>query len=329
MATITKRGPYQYQAIIRRVGCPTQTKTLESKRDAQDWANAIETDMRRGVFVDLHEAERTTLDDLLERYKTEVTPKKRGARPETYRLGAMQRHPIALLRLTALRAVDFTNYMNERLEEVSPKSVREELVLFSSVLKKAAKAWSIPVINYIHDIERPSGTSVERVRRLSGDEEARLMDAVAGARKDSELRAIVTLAIETGMRASEITGLMWSHVDLKNHVLTLPFTKNGDSRTVPLTMKAEQALQSLPRNIDGKVFTFNSRGLGDSFAAACMRAGIENFRFHDLRHEAASRLAPRMRVHSLAKIMGWRTLQMAMRYYNPNDKELVALVRAA
>jgi len=86
MATINKRGLYQYQAIVRRAGYPTQCKTFEAKRDAQDWASTVESEMRRGVFVDRTEAERMTLGQLLERYRDKVTPLKRGEAPERSRL---------------------------------------------------------------------------------------------------------------------------------------------------------------------------------------------------------------------------------------------------
>lgn len=87
----------------------------------------------------------------------------------------------------------------------------------------------------------------------------------------------------------------------------------------------------LPRALHGGPLTtfHDSNGLGAAFRRACERCGVENLRFHDLRHEAASRLAPKMPVATLAKVMGWRTLQMAMRYYNPTARELVAAVRAA
>ena len=109
MATLTYRGPYQWQAIVRRTGYPSQTRTFENKRDAQYWAATVESEMRRGLFIDRSEAERTTLGELLVRYRTEVTPMKRGKGPELSRLKRLIAHPIALLRLAQLRAVDFSS----------------------------------------------------------------------------------------------------------------------------------------------------------------------------------------------------------------------------
>lgn len=327
MASILNRGPYQWQATVRKVGFPTQTRTFESKREAQDWSKATESEMRRGIFVDRSEAERTTLRELLERYSKEVTPTKRGKGPELSRLKRLIAHPLALQRLAALRSVDFSSYRDERLdEEASNKTVREELLLFSVVLNTARKDWSIPVENWVQHVRKPA-VGLHRERRPSADEETRLMVACR-ASKSAGLSCAVVLAIETGMRRGEIAGLVWQQVDLAAKVVRLDMTKNGSKRIVPLSEKAEEALRALPRNISGKVFTFSdSNGLGAAFARACVRAEIKDLHFHDLRHEAASRFAPRMPATTLAKLMGWKSIQMSMRYYNPSEGELVALVR--
>lgn len=327
MASIRNRGPYQWEATVTKAGFRRQSKTFETKRDAEDWAKTIESEMRRGIFVDRSEAERTTLRELLELYSIEKTPKKKGKGPELSRLKRLMAHEIALQRLAALRSVDFANYRDERLaEEASDKSVREELMLFSAVLNTAQKDWSIPVENWVQHVRKPA-PGQHRERRPMGDEESRLMTACR-ASKSVGLECAVVLAIETGMRRGEIAGLLWKQVDLAAKVVRLDMTKNGSKRIVPLSEKAEEALRSLPRNISGKVFTFSdSNGLGAAFARACARAEIEDLHFHDLRHEAASRFAPRMPAPVLAKIMGWRTLQMAMRYYNPSESELVSLIR--
>jgi integrase len=169
-----------------------------------------------------------------------------------------------------------------------------------------------------------------RERRLSGDELFWLLEA-ADESKAATLTFCITIAVETGMRAGEIVSLRWEDIDMTNTVVRLGMTKNGDRRIVPLTEAAVAAINSLPRPIQGGRITsfYDSRGLSAAFRRTCERAGITDLHFHDLRHEAASRLAPRMPVATLAKIMGWKTVQMAMRYYNPTAAELVAAVRAA
>lgn len=341
MATLTYRGPYQWQAIVRRTGYPSQTRTFENKRDAQDWAATVESEMRRGLFIDRSEAERTTLGELLVRYRTEVTPMKRGKGPELSRLKRLIAHPIALLRLAQLRAVDFSSYRDERLgvmdddegeEDVaagaSGKTVREELLLLSAVLNTARKDWSIPVENYVLHVRKPAPSRARERRLEDGEEEAIL--AAARDCKNPGLECAIVLAIETGMRRGEMAGLHWPQIDLKANVIRLDKTKNGERRIVPLSERAEAALRAMPRALSGKVFAFHdSDGVGKAFVRACERAGITGLRFHDLRHEAASRFAPRMPAPTLAKLMGWKSIQMAMRYYNPTERELLSLVRAA
>ena len=106
-------------------------------------------------------------------------------------------------------------------------------------------------------------------------------------------------------------------------------TKNGDGRDIPLTAAAEAAILRVPRPPQGGRLTtfFNFNGIGAAFRRTCKRANINNFCFHDLRHEAASRRAKTVPAATLAKIFGWKTLQMVMRYYNPTASELVTVVR--
>ncbi|MBC3808489.1 site-specific integrase [Undibacterium seohonense] len=327
MASIINRGPYQFQAFVRRKGYPTQTRTFESQREAKDWSRDVEAKMRRGEFADLSEAEATTLGELLERYRQEVTPEKRGHVQENYRVLQLIRHPISLRSLASLRNVDFSDYRNERIKQVGPKTVQLELALLSAVLNNARRDWSIPIENSVTDIRKPK-LPRGRDRRLVGDEETRLFEAAAECRSEG-LDVCIRLALEMGMRRGEISNLRWSQVDFEQHVIRLDLTKNGEARVVPMSTTAEDAIRSLhtPTSM-GRLFEFyDSDGLGKAYSRACKRAGIVGLRFHDLRHEAASRWAKKVPVATLAKIFGWKTLQMAMRYYNPTAEELVAAVR--
>nr|WP_314861962.1 site-specific integrase [uncultured Undibacterium sp.] len=329
MASIINRGPYQFQVLIRRKGYPTQTRTFESQKDAKDWARDVEAKMRRGEFADLSEAEATTLGEILERYRQEVTPEKRGHVQENYRVLQLIRHPISMRSLASLRNVDFSDYRNERIKQVGPKTVQLELALLSAVLNNARRDWSIPIENSVTDIRKPK-LPRGRDRRLVGDEEVRLFEASEECKSDG-LGVCIRLALELGMRRGEIANLQWSQVDFEQHVIRLDLTKNGDARLVPMSTTAEAAIRSLyTTNCSGRIFDFfDSDGLGKAFSRARKRAGIVGLCFHDLRHEAASRWAKRVPVATLAKIFGWKTLQMAMRYYNPTAAELVAAVREA
>jgi len=333
MATITERGEYQYQAVIRRKGYPSQSKTFEYKHDAERWAREVEAKMDIGYYRDRREIERTTLGEALERYVNSVSPGKRGYVAEKNRIKQLQADPLALRPLASLRAKDFAAYRDRRLTKVAANTVRLELALLSHLYTIAIKEWSMPLEHELKNVRKPKA-GPGRSRRLQGDEETRLREAIyrPSARGSKVwLEACVDLALETGMRAGEILSLTWRQVNFEKCVIRLGATKNGNARTVPLTLKATEVLRHLPRGICGRVIPnfHDTSGLDRAFKRACKAANLTDLRFHDLRHEAASRFAPFVTAQSLAKIMGWETIQMAMRYYNPTDSELVELVRRA
>ncbi|NDV11783.1 site-specific integrase [Crenobacter caeni] len=328
MASITHRGPYQYQVIIRRKGYPTQTRTFESQEEAEIWARMVESGMDFGQFRDLRLLDKLTLGDLLRRYGEEVTPSKRGAVQEGNRIRQLLRHPLALRPMSGLRACDYAAYRNARLEQVGPSTVRLELALLSHLYTIAIREWSLPLVHELKNISRPKA-SPGRERRLQRGELARLLAAIdaQGGRAAPWLKACIELALETGMRAGELLSLEWKQVDLATAAVRLEQTKNGDARLVPLSEKAEAVLTALPRPGLRVIPNFyDTSGLDRAFKRACGVAGIEGLRFHDLRHEAASLRAPQMPPQTLAKLFGWKNLQMAMRYYNPQIAELHAAI---
>ena len=332
MASITCRGDYQFQVIVRRKGYQSQTKTFETRAEAQKWARDVESKMDKGRFRDRREIESTTLGQALEKYLNTVTPTKRGHVAERNRIKQLQRHPLNLRSLDSLRSCDFAEYRDERLGAVSGNSVRLELALLSHLYTIAIKEWSMPLDHELRNVRKPKAGE-GRERRLVDDEEKRLRAAFNRPTARSAavwLEASIDLAIETGMRAGELLTLDWNQVNLTFGVIRLKETKNGSNRTVPLSPKAVEVLRGLPsKKHGGRVIPnfHDTSGLDRAFKRLCNAAEIHDLHFHDLRHEAASRLAPRMKVQTLAKIMGWKTLQMAMRYYNPSDQELVDAIQ--
>ncbi|MCX8086910.1 MAG: site-specific integrase [Rhodocyclaceae bacterium] len=322
MATIRKRGDYQWQAIVKRKGYPLQSKTFELRKDAEAWARMIEREMDTGAWMPRSEAESITLAEALERYAREETPRKKGAAQEMKRVRAWSRHPLARLALTRIRGVDLARYRDERRAAgVADATIRLELMLLSAIYEKARKDWGIVLANPVRTISLPS-PSRRRERRLEEGEEARLLDALEDAMPRTPARALAVVAIETGMRQGELLGLEWSDIDLRRRIAHLDDTKSGDPRDVPLSGRAIEALQSIPRRIDGKVFGISQDRVMRGFKSACKRAGIEDLKFHDLRHEAASRLATKLSAHELCKMLGWKTMQMALRYYHPRAEDL-------
>lgn len=333
MASISKRGDYQFQVIVRRKGFPSQTKTLESHAEAQEWARDVESQMDKSLFMSRRALKQVTLSDILQRYLTTVTPKKRGHLAEANRIKQLQRHPLARRSLDCLNSSDFADYRDARLKQVCPTTVRLELALLSNLYSIAINEWSLPLTHEVKKVKKPTPNK-GRTRRLVGDEKERLLKACHRPQQRGTaiwLEACINLALETGMRAGEILSLDWNQIRLDEGYIALQETKNGSERDVGLTDAAIAVFAALPRTASQHVIDtfYDTSGLDRAFKRACQAAGIAGLRFHDLRHDTATRLAPHLKVQDLAKVMGWETLQMAMRYYNPSGSEMSQLVRKA
>ena len=332
MATIRKRGG-KYQARIQRLGFPQQSKTFDNRNDAERWARSVERQIDLGAFAP-QPASNLRLSDLLARYRTEVTPSKRGSELEAIRLAAMERREIAQCLVSNLSAMDVARYRDARLKSVVGATVNRDLDDLSAVLNHARREWGIKIDNPIQAIRRPSrGRS--RTRLLGADEEVHLMEAVSVSARDKGgrfteatrnpwLKPLIQLAILTAMRRGELLALQWRHVDLEGRIAFLPSTKNGDSRLVPLSTQAVDVLRGLPRAIgQEEVFATSAMALRRAFERACKRAGIEDLHFHDLRHTAATRLSEKLpNVIELAAVTGHRDLKMLQRYYHPRAQDL-------
>jgi integrase len=327
MATITRRGEYQWQVKIRRNGYPAQSKTLNTKAEAESWSRLIESEMDRGIFVSRSEAEKNTLHDLVDRYIKEVTPTKRSADSEKSRLLAMMERPICRYTIAALSNKEIASYRDQRGKEVSPATVNKELNLLAHIIETSRREWGINIPeNPVRLVRRPK-VAAARERRLTKNEETKLLKACRDARNPF-LLPITKLAIETAMRQGEIVGLQWRHINLKKHVAHLPTTKNGEARSVPLSSVAIGVLRALPRSIDGMVFPgVTTEAVKRAFKRACKRAKINDFRFHDLRHEGTSRLFEKgLNLMQVAEITGHKTLQMLKRYTHLQAGDLAKML---
>lgn len=352
MATFEQRESGWWQAKIRRRGYLAQSKTFAKKVDAETWARGVENQMDRGVFVSREEAESTTLREALERYQREVTPRKRGAAVEGYRINALLSHGIAKRTLASVRGAEIAAFRDEELKRLAPSTVVKTLALISHLFETARKEWGIEVDNPVRKVSKPKVDNA-RERRLTADELAYLLAALdkpgdAVKTKDKDRRnqwtpTIARFAVETAMRQGEMLALDWKHVDLVRAVAHLPMTKNGTSRDVPLStaavalLRGDGAVAKLRR---GKVFPTTASALKQSFTRAvargrrmyladCKNAASEpldgfllDLHFHDLRHEATSRLAEKLQMHELMRVTGHKDTRMLARYYHPRAEDL-------
>ena len=314
-----------WQAKIRRKGYPTQTKVFRAKREAEMWARSVESEMDRGVFS-FPVAEHRTLGDLLSRYANEVTPGKRGAEPERYRIEGLLRDSLSAMKITTVTGKDIAEWRDQRAKEVAPATVNRDMTVLSHVFEIARKEWGIPIGNPCRDVRRLRPDR-PRDRRLVGDEETRLLATIESSGRNPWLKPVVLFALETAMRQGEILALTWADIDLEKPWAKIREAKNGEGRVVPLSTRAVAVLQSVQKKDRGAVFQTTSEAIKQSWQRACKRAAIEDLTFHDLRHEATSRLFERgLNPMQVAAITGHKTLQMLKRYTHLRAEDLAKLL---
>jgi integrase len=320
MATIKKRGD-RYQARVRRTGYPEQSDTFRTKAAAERWARDIEQQMDRGAFfAPAVDTRRMTLADAVDRYRAEVSAKKRGAPQEGRRLDMWRDHELAQRPLAKILPAEITAHTERRIAAGrSPHTVRLELALLSHVYTTARKRWQLTgLVNPVAESAKPSAAP-SRTRRLHLGEEGRLLWA---CRKVGPpwLAHIVVLAIETGMRRGEIASLTADRI--RGAVAHLPTTKNGTSRDVPLSPRAQAALRRAVRAHRRHKLPL-AHEITQRFTAAREAAGLEGLRFHDLRREATSRLFARgWGIPDVAAVTGHKTWSMLAVYTRPRVEDL-------
>ena len=329
MAYISQAPSGSWKAVIRRTGNPTVSKTFRLKTDAEQWARNAEDEIIRGVYISKSHSEKTTIAKALERYLEEITPTKKPSsqKPEIRREKTVRKH-LGKYSLASLSAAKVAQYRDMRLSEgMSASSVRLELALLSHLYTIAIKEWGMGlVVNPVSNIRKPKPAK-GRNRRLVGNEEQRLLE-VCEAHSNPMLAWIVKMAIYTAMRHSEIVNLTRDQINLNRRSIFLADTKNGESRTVPLTNKALFVIQEAmnhPIQPEDTNFIFfgepGRNGKRKPYSIKCSwyesteKAGISGLRFHDLRHEATSRFVEAgLSDLEVASITGHKTMQMLKRY---------------
>lgn len=321
MATIRFRGE-KWQCRIQRQGFPALSKSFITKEDALKWARNIERQMDLGEYSAAIE-DGTTLGDLLDRYIKEVTPTKRGGAQEKYRLGVIKADKIAQLKIMAVTPVAVAGFRDRRLLKVKPITARHDIIALSSVLEHARLEWSYPITNPVRSIRKPP-MGKGRDRRLHGDEYERLLTELQHYRSPW-IAPLYEFSVETACRQGEALKLNWADVDLSRRFAVFRGTKNGEDRVIPLSSKAISVLRSLPRDLKGNVFPVTLVTVRSAFERARQRAGVVDLRWHDLRHEAVSRLHERgLSTIEVASISGHKTLACLARYSHMKVELLAA-----
>jgi integrase len=302
-----------------------------NKKLAEQVLMDIEVKQAKGDFLGIHEVKKIMFGDYLAEYLAWAQVNK-GA--NTY---ALNQFCADRLRetftgcLSGLTAKQVEDYRVKRRESVSPATVNRELALLKHMCTKAVE-WGYLKANPLKSVKflkEPPG----RLRYLTREEMNALIAACS-----HHLKPIVITALHTGMRKSEILGLRWQDVNFAARMITIRQTKNNEPKVIPMNQTLYAELQSLPRHLHSDYVFCNEVGerydeVKRSFHTACRRAGIKDFRFHDLRHTFASHLVMRgVPLRTVQELLGHKTGQMTLRYTHlstPHLQEAVTILETA
>ena len=315
-----RNGKWEVEVCVGRVRKSSSHKT---KREAVAWA-ALKT-------LELEAAKpggraEFPVRNLFERYGRDVSVTKPGHRWELIRLNAFSQAAFAGMPLSDLTSGHIALWRDKRLSEVSMGTVKREMTLLSHVFSVAVKEWGYLEVNPVSAVRRPSSPP-PRDRLISADEIEGIL-FYSGYSQNSDLSSVSSrigaaflFALETGMRCGEICGLRWQ--DITGAVARLPFTKNGHPRNVPLSKEALRLVGQLRKDDNGdSVFNLKNTVVDALFRKIRNKAGISDLHFHDTRHEAVTRLARKLDVLDLARMIGHRDLKQLMVYYNAKPDEI-------
>ena len=308
MASIRKRNA-KWHVQIRRLGHKSITKSFSTREAAEKWARKTEAHLDNSYWADGNFALlNVRFEVLLTRYLQEITPHKKHQENEAYFIRRLLKEPLAAISLCLLSAEKIQQFVDETAANKKPATVRREFAIIRHCLNTARELWGFPIKTEV--------TANVRLPRLPPLQHHRLPGQIFSALEEPKelIEWIVIFALETAMRRGEILNLKWSDIDRSNQLATLRETKNGHSRYVPLTKKAMAALDHGDRNSE-HVFPMTVYSLRYGWARFRRRHGADSARFHDLRHEAISRLFEKgLTVPEVAAISGHRTASMLFRY---------------
>lgn len=272
-----------------------------------------------------------TVSQALRRYLQSVSILKKGYPQERYRIEQINRSFLGRKQVKNVTSVDIATYRDQRLAQINPRTgkplaaatVRLELSLLSHFFDVARIEWGYCESNPVANVRKPK-VPPGRDRRLTAREERKIL-RYAHAHQNPDLYSIISLALETAMRQSEILNLRWEFVNLKTRIAHLPETKNGTKRDIPLSLKARDAFIRIGVKPSGMVFGYTSNGIKSTWRFMMIKLGIENLHFHDLRHEAVSRLFElgTLDMMEVAAISGHKSLAMLKRYTHLKAQRLV------
>jgi integrase len=310
MAVFKKQGVYWIDYYVN--GRRKRERIGPDKRLAETVLKKRQVAIAEGKYLDKTRVPRCTFDELAGLYLTWARTHHQGFAPTQSRVKRLQA-TFGPCQLKAVTPLMVDEYLAKRATERQPASVNKESQLLHHLFKKAME-WGKAIENPVTHV-RPLRVNNQRLRYLSYEEIGRLLSAA-----DDILRPMVLVALHTGLRRGEQFSLTWQDIDFRLGVLRVLHTKNGERREIPMSHTLRDTLERLPRRLGADhVFPGRTgRGMANirgRFHRALREAGIEGFRWHDLRHTFASHLVMAgANITSVKELMGHKTLAMTLRY---------------
>ena len=294
-----------WQSIVRIQGHPTLTKSFKSRTDAKRWGVETELKLRR-EDAGIAKIKFPKFEDVARRYVEEVSIHKKSHRDERYTILGLIQEAWSSYPIHRIRPSTISSYMAKLSETVSGSTINRRLDVISSMFTTFKKEYGYPVDNPVLSIRRPKKAQ-PRDRRFSDEELDKLLK---GNRTSPQLRSIMKIALETGLRMSEILRLDARLIE--GNTIKIPVAKTRP-RIIPLTTDALAEI----RNAD-LPFTLTKYALDKQFRKLCKYYGIEDAHFHDLRHQALTNFMKDkgLNVPETMMIAGHSDPRMLLRIYN-------------
>lgn len=331
MGTIRERktsdGGVSYQAQVRLKGFPPENATFDRKTDAKKWVQSTEAAIKEGRHFKTTESKKRTLGELIDRYIKEILPTKPKSMNSQGRQLRWWKEALGIRTLAEVTPVLLSDTRTKLQEGREPATVVRYMAALSHAFTVAVNEWQWLDDNPMRKVRRPKEPR-GRVRFLDDEERARLLEHCK-ASSYPHLYTLVVLALSTGMRQGEMLALTWPDIDLTRGRLILHETKNGTRRAVPLVGHAKELLGQMAkvRRLDTNLVFYSLANpkqpvyLRGPWDIAVTAAELKDFRFHDLRHTAASYLAMNgASLTEIAEILGHKTLQMVQRYAHLSEQ---------
>ena len=327
MATYRKLKSGKWQTIIRKPGYKNLYKTFINKLMAQRWAKETEIKIEKSIYEDYFEAQNIIFKDLIQKYILENASKQKSKKSTIHKLNFLTRQKVAELNLMQIKAKDIIELKNKLDQSKAPKTVNDYILLLSRIWNCAKMHWSIPLPN-ISPFQFITLHKINNVRtKVLSREEYQLLLSKASESKAYYLKDLIQLAYLTGARISELTNLKRLDVCFNRKIATFRNTKNGEDRTIPLSDKVISILKAYP--FGETFFKFHYDSFRFYFKQAKKKAGLNDFRFHDLRAcFSTNALLSGMNVAEVSSITGHKDWGQLKRYTRIKAEDLIAKVNS-